>query len=102
MRQVCRGCGLEFEREEGYWVGAVVINTTVTFVTFVVLLLGMTFATWPDVPWGVVMGVTVAVNALVPIIFYPVSRTLWSAMELTWHPLEQGEVDAAAARLAGG
>lgn len=88
MHQICPGCGLKFERESGYWVGAVTINTTVTFLSFVTVFTAMTFASWPDVAWGMVMGGTVAVNLLVPIVFYPLSKTLWAAMEISWRPLE--------------
>jgi hypothetical protein len=34
MRDHCPSCGLAFEREPGYWVGAVIINTIVIFATF--------------------------------------------------------------------
>ena len=91
-------CGLGFEREPGYWVGAVIINTTVTFATFVGVFLLLVAITWPDVPWGVVMAVTVTANVIIPIVFYPISKTIWMALELSWHPLEADEVQAAAAR----
>lgn len=88
MVEDCTGCGLHFERESGYWVGAVTINTTVTFISFVVLFVGLTLATWPDPPWALIMVVVVALNLIFPIVFYPISKTLWAALELSWHPLE--------------
>lgn len=91
MREFCERCGLRFEREPGYWVGAVTINTTVTFLSFVVLFTVLTMFTWPDPPWGVIMVSVIGVNLLVPVVFYPVSKTLWSALEHSWHPLEPGE-----------
>lgn len=99
MKGHCDSCGLEFEREPGYWVGAVIINTTVIFGTFLVVFGGMVLATFPDVPWALVLGVTIAANVIVPVIFYPISKTLWSGMELSWHPLEPEEIDAAARRV---
>jgi Na+(H+)/acetate symporter ActP len=98
MREHCLSCGLRFEREPGYWVGAVIINTVVIFGTFLVVFGGMVFLTWPDVPWVVVLVVTVVVNTALPVIFYPVSKTTWLAMELSWHPLEDDEIADAAAR----
>lgn len=100
MSEHCSQCGLKFEREPGYWVGAVIINTAVIFGTFLFMFGGLVLVTWPDVPWVVVLVVTLAANALIPVIFYPVSKTLWLAIELSWHPLEPGEVEAAAARAA--
>jgi hypothetical protein len=90
---------MRFEREPGYWVGAVIINTTVTFATFIGVFLLLVALTLPDVPWGVVMGVTISANALIPFIFYPISKTVWLALELSWHPLEAGEINAAADRV---
>jgi hypothetical protein len=98
MREHCRRCGLEFEREEGYWVGAMIINTTMTFATFLVVFGGSIVLTWPDVPWPGVLAVTVVANILIPVWFYPVSKTLWMALELSWHPLEEDELAAASAR----
>jgi hypothetical protein len=98
MHPICPGCGLEFEREEGYWVGAVTVNTAVTFVSFVTLFTVLTVANWPEVPWGLVMGVTIGVNLVLPVAFYPFSKTLWSALEMSWHPLEPEEIAAAQAR----
>ena len=100
MSEHCPRCGLEFEREPGYWVGAVIINTAVIFGTFILVFGGMVLFTWPDVPWVMVLVVTLAANALIPILFYPISKTLWLAIELSWHPLELEEVEAAALRAA--
>lgn len=78
--------------------GAVTINTVVIFVTFLVVFGGSVVATWPDVPWVTVLIVTLALNLAIPTLFYPVSKTVWSALELSWHPLEAEEVEAAALR----
>jgi hypothetical protein len=90
---------LRFEREPGYWVGAVTINTVVIFATFLIVFGGSVLLTWPDVPWTGVLIVTLVVNLAVPTLVYPISKTLWSALELSWHPLEPEEIQAAAARI---
>lgn len=100
MKETCDSCGFRFEREPGYWVGAVTINTVVIFATFLVVFGGSVLLTWPEVPWPAVLVVTLVVNLLVPTVFYPVSKTVWSAIELSWHPLEPEEIEAAASRLA--
>lgn len=99
MRDDCRRCGLRFERESGYWVGAVIVNTAIIFATFLLVFGVMTAATYPDVPWGLVLGVTIGVNVIVPIVVYPLSRTIWLALEMSWHPLEQDEIEAARSRI---
>lgn len=98
MKEHCARCGLVFEREQGYWVGAMIVSTTVTFATFVGVFGLLVLATWPDVPWGTVLAITIVANLLIPIFFYPISKTVWAALELSWHPLESDEVEAAAAR----
>jgi uncharacterized protein (DUF983 family) len=96
LKEHCDRCGLRFEREEGYWVGALIINTTVTFALFLVLFVGGMVAFWPEVPWGALMAITIGANAIVPVVFYPFSKTIWMALELSWHPLEEGEIERAA------
>ncbi|MPZ54721.1 MAG: DUF983 domain-containing protein [Acidimicrobiia bacterium] len=88
----CPGCGFHFEREDGYWIGAMIVNTTITFVLFIVVFVGGLLLTWPDPNWGLILGVTIGVNLLLPIILYPLSKTVWSAAELSWHPLEESEI----------
>ncbi len=100
LKDNCDRCGLHFEREEGYWVGALIINTTVTFGSFLVLFVGGMIAFWPDVPWGPIGVVTIGLMAVLPVVFYPLSKTIWMALELSWHPLEEAEIEQAAQRAA--
>jgi len=88
----CDRCGLRFEREPGYWVGALIINTTVVFASFLLVFIGGMALTWPDVPWVTLGVLTVATMALLPVVFYPLSKTLWMALEQSWHPLEDHEI----------
>lgn len=98
MKEHCESCGLRFEREEGYWVGAMIINTTVTFATFILVFGGSIILTWPEVPWAFVLVATLIANIAIPVFFYPISKSLWLALELSWHPLEEEEIRSAAAR----
>ncbi|HSJ82614.1 MAG TPA: DUF983 domain-containing protein [Acidimicrobiia bacterium] len=93
----CDRCGLRFEREPGYWVGALIINTTVVFGAFLLVFIGGMALTWPDVPWVNLGALTIATMAILPVVFYPISRTLWMALELSWHPLEDHEIAEAEA-----
>lgn len=99
MKEYCSNCGLRFEREPGYWVGAVVVNTAVIFATFLLVFGGMVLLTYPDVPWGLVLGITLVANVVIPVVFYPISKSVWSGMELSWHPLEPDEIEAAVERV---
>lgn len=99
LKQHCNSCGLVFEREPGYWAGALIVNTTVIFATFLVTFGVGILITWPDVPWTGFLITLLLVNGLVPVLFYPQSKTVWSAMELGWNPLEPDEIEAAANRV---
>ena len=76
-----------------------IINTTVTIVLFLSVLVIGSVVTWPDVPWVGLFAATVVVAGLVPVGFYPISKTLWMAIELGYHPLEEDERREAAAHL---
>lgn len=89
MVERCPRCGLLFEREEGQWVGAMIVNFTVTEIVFVVVLVGGLLLTWPDVPWIGLTVVGVAANVLVPVVFYPISKTIWVGIDLLMHRSEQ-------------
>ena len=99
MAETCPRCGIKFMREEGYWVGAMIMNTTATFLAFGLAFIGLIVATWPDVEWGTVMAASIGICAIVPIVFYPISKSLWFALELTWHPLEEHELTEARTRV---
>lgn len=81
IRPDCPRCGLHFERTEGYWTGSMALNLIVTEGLFLLVFVGMIVLTWPAVPWGVVLVVAIAISAITPVVFHPVSRTLWVAAE---------------------
>lgn len=87
----CPKCSLQFEREEGYWLGAVIINTAVTFGLFLLIGFTIVITTWPAVPWATVLIVTLVFNGLFPVVFYPFSKTLWVAADLIFRPIDIGQ-----------
>lgn len=101
LHEWCPTCGMRFEREQGYWVGAMIMNMTATIVVLFVVLLGGIAFFWPAVPWSGLTVATVAATAATPVLLYPRSLTLWLATELSFHRLEPQEREEAAARAAG-
>lgn len=99
MAESCPACGFRFEREPGFWVGAMIVNTILSFGTLLVVFVGGWVLFWPDVPWAGLMAATVAVAVVVPIAGYPLTKSLWSAIEMSYHRLEPEERSRAAARL---
>ena len=89
MVPACPHCALPFEREEGYWVGAIIVNTAVTEVVFGAILVAVLFATAPDVPWVPLVVAGLATNGILPVLFFPFSKTLWMAVDVYIHPLAE-------------
>ena len=81
MVETCPRCDLKFEREPGYWVGAVAMNTAVIGFLFVVVLIAFSAATVPDIPWVTLLLVELPIMAFGPVFFYPFSKTLWVAID---------------------
>ncbi|HET9291777.1 MAG TPA: DUF983 domain-containing protein [Actinomycetes bacterium] len=84
----CPRCGLRLERIEGHWLGALGMNTIVTFAAVMVAMIGGFLLTYPDGPLEAAVVVIVATAVIVPLAFFPVSKTLWSAIDLAMRPLE--------------
>jgi uncharacterized protein (DUF983 family) len=84
MRDSCPRCGLVFEQEEGYWVGALTINTVVTLVVFGITMLIAVYLTWPETPTVPLTLTGVIAATLFPLWFYPFSKTLWVALDLVF------------------
>ena len=88
LRDRCPSCAFRFEREEGYWTGAMIVNIAACEVWFGILFGASVLLTWPDVPWELLLGVALFTNGLLPVVFYPWSKTIWMALEvyLHWDP----------------
>jgi hypothetical protein len=101
MAEHCPSCGFVFEREPGFWVGAMIINTILSFGSLLVVFVGGWVLFWPDVPWTGLLIATIAVAIVVPIGGYWLGKSLWSAIELSYHQLDEAEQRRAAERMAG-
>lgn len=77
----CPRCRLHFEREEGYWVGALAINIGITFALFAVVFITLVAATVPEVPVLPLLAVLVPIVVITPIVAYPFSKTIWMAVD---------------------
>jgi uncharacterized protein (DUF983 family) len=80
----CPRCGLKFEHEEGYWTGAIAVNTVIIGAIFAAVFITALILTVPDVPWGALLVVVVPIMALGPLFFYPFSKTIWVAIDLAF------------------
>jgi uncharacterized protein (DUF983 family) len=93
LKEHCPTCGLVFNRGESgdYWLGGYTINFLVAEFTAVILTVIFVLATLPDVPWNVVGFTALAAATLLPVLFFPFSRTLWLALDLSARPTLRGD-----------
>ena len=94
MKERCPRCGYLFEREEGFFLGAYVINLAITQgllllragVPLIVLLNSR-----PDQSVVPIVVAGLAAVLIGPIAFYPVSKTVWTAIDLILRPVDSRE-----------
>ncbi len=65
---------------------AIIVNTAVTEVLFGILFVGGIFVTAPDVQWLPLLVIGVVANLVVPVLFFPFSKTVWVALDLYFNP----------------
>ena len=91
LRGACPRCGVRFEREEGYFLGAYALNLIVAEflgLGLAILLIFKTALRDAGLLWQELVAVALAVAF--PLLFFPYSRTVWIAMDLVFHPPGQG------------
>jgi len=81
IRDRCPRCLLRLEREEGGFLGAMVINYGATTSVWIVLLVVWLVVDLPDVHVAQLTITSIALVALFPLVSYPFSKTLWAAFD---------------------
>ena len=86
MRLECGNCHFRFEREAGYFVGAMYISYGATiFIAFVGYFALDYFTSISFLPNFILWGVF---SALFPIFFFRYSRSLWLSLDYIFNPSE--------------
>lgn len=79
MHETCPHCGLRFEREPGYFIGAIYVNYAATAVVSLGVPIGLDvligIGTWTQIAIGTALAVAV------PIGFFRHSRSLWLGLD---------------------
>jgi uncharacterized protein (DUF983 family) len=92
----CRTCGIRWRREEGFELGAVTINTVLTFIVLTAAMTIGFIRTSPDIPVLSMVLSLVGVAILMPIVIYPFTFTIWLALDLAVHRPDAAELTEAA------
>jgi len=80
MYEVCSTCGLKFEREEGYFLGAMYISYLLALIT----IFGLAVVLWFFLRWSIQK---TAIGAVV--LFLPLAPTLTLLSRVMWIYLDQ-------------
>ena len=91
--RACRKCGTPWRRGDvGFELGAATINTIITFGVIIVSGAVAMIATSPDIPTVTIVGCLVIAAIVIPVLIYPVTYTLWQALDLAMRPPQPGEM----------
>jgi len=94
MKERCPRCDYTFEREEGFFLGAYTINLVIAeglLLVLAIIPLIAVLATRPDVSLWPFLGIGLVAAIVAPLVFYPFSRTIWSAIDLVLRPPDRAE-----------
>ena len=72
--------------------GSMTVNIIVTFGLMTAVMVTAFVATLPDLPVVPLVSVLIAVAAVVPVAIYPLTCTLWAAVELAMKPPDAAEL----------
>jgi uncharacterized protein (DUF983 family) len=84
MHSHCRHCGLRFEREQGYFVGAIYINYAATVAIAVPGFFLLDMLTSMTIDQQLMIWVPFAV--VFPLLFFHHSRSLWLVVDHFFNP----------------
>ncbi len=96
----CRSCGIRWRREEGFELGAVTVNTVLTFIVLTAAMTVGFVTTSPDIPVVPMVLALVGVAVLMPIVIYPFTFAIWLAFDLAVRRPESRELAEATAAVA--
>lgn len=89
----CPTCSFLFERLEGHFIGAIAVNTIAVIGLMLIVLVTTLIITYPEqVPLGIIP-IQLVIGSVGTFVFYPASKTLWTAIDILMRPLKFGEVD---------
>lgn len=84
----CRSCGLRWRRGDvGFELGAAAIAAIITLGPLLVVLTIMLVITWPTVAVVPMMALLIPAAIVLPIVLYPVSYTIWQALDIAMRPV---------------
>ena len=96
MRERCPGCRLLLDRGEAdHFIGGYVVNFVGAEFAIAAGGLAWVVLSWPDVPWTALKWGLLGMMVPLPILTYPLAKTLWLAIDLTLRPFGPADLGEA-------
>jgi uncharacterized protein (DUF983 family) len=90
----CHTCGLRWRRDDvGFELGAAAMAAVIVLGPLVLALAVVLAITWPDVEVVPMMIVFLTAGVVLPIVLYPISYTMWQAVDLMMRPVSENDFD---------
>lgn len=93
LKDQCPRCGLALERGErsDFWLGAYVFNLVAGELLAIGIPIVWMIASSPTQPWTQIEILAIVLCVTLPFAFFPFSRSLWLAWDLSFRPFEPGD-----------
>jgi len=92
MYEKCPVCGWRYEREEGYWTGAIAVNLVVTelLIAFVAVPLAVALALAQQ-PITLLIIIGLPLPFILPFLFFRHAKSVWMSIDFMLHPVDPEE-----------
>lgn len=86
----CSACNFAFEREPGYYSGAMAVNLVVSELLIAAIAVPLAASQSVSVTTLIALGVTLPF--LLPVLFYRPTKSLWMSVDHFFHPVNSEDV----------
>ncbi len=83
MFERCPSCGWVYEREEGYWTGAMAVNLVLTEIIAAAIVIPLAVMQFNPL---ILYGVGIPLIAMIPLIFYRETKAIWMSIDFILNP----------------
>jgi ABC-2 type transport system ATP-binding protein len=91
MQSECLTCGLTFEREQGYFLGAIYINYAATVACMLVGFFILDYLVHLSLTYQII--IWCGFGIVFPMLFYRYSKSLWLCLDFIFSPVEEDVVE---------
>lgn len=81
----CSNCQFIYEREPGYYTGAIAVNLVITELLIAVIAVPLAASETVSIPAMVVLGLVLCI--LMPLLLYRPTKSLWMSIDHFIHPV---------------